>query len=154
VPLIVKFPASMGIKGRVEAVVELAGAFPTLLDLFDQEFNLDGRSWLPATAAAGYGDAMAVARSFPAFDNFGLRWRDWHAVVNPASGTLSLFRYAKPIFTEIGEGEEDDVRLLFKVKFLEWLSRFAESAESPVSLDLKTLPKNELENLRSLGYIK
>lgn len=59
-----------------------------------------------------------------------------------------------PVFTEVGGGEEHDVRLLFEVNFLEWLSRFAESAESPVPLDLQTLPKNELENLRSLGYIK
>jgi arylsulfatase A-like enzyme len=154
VPLVVKFPASLGIKGRAEAVVELAGAFPTLLDLFGQDLGLDGKSWLPAIAASGYGEAMAVARSFPEFDDFGLRWRDWYAVMNPASGTLSLFRSAKPVFTEVGGGDDHDVRLLFKVKFLEWLNRFAASSDSPVSLDLQTLPKNELENLRSLGYIK
>jgi len=154
VPLIVKFPASTGIKGRVEAVVDLAGAFPTLLDLFGQAVGLDGKSWLPMIAATGYDDAMAVARSFPEFNDFGLRWREWHAVVNLTSGTVSLFRHANPVFSEVGEGEEDDVRLLFKVRFLEWLSRFAETGDSPVPLDLQTLPKNELENLRSLGYIK
>jgi hypothetical protein len=74
--------------------------------------------------------------------------------VNLDSGTVSLFKQSKPIFTEVKEDEEEDVRLLFKVRFLEWFSRFAEAAESPVPLDLKTLPKNELENLRSLGYIK
>jgi hypothetical protein len=131
-----------------------AGAFPTLLDLFGQAVGLDGKSWLPMIAATGYDDAMAVARSFPEFNDFGLRWREWHAVVNLTSGTVSLFRHANPVFSEIREGEEDDVRLLFKVRFLEWLSRFAEAADSPVPLDLQTLPKNELENLRSLGYIK
>jgi hypothetical protein len=154
VPLIVKFPASMGLKGRVEAVVELAGAFPTLLDLFGQEVGLDGKSWLQAIAAVGPDDAMAVARSFSNVGDFGLRWRDRYAVVNLASGTDTLYGRAKPVFTEIGAGEEDDVRLLFKVRFLEWLGRFAEADDRPVPIDLRTLPKNELENLRSLGYIK
>jgi arylsulfatase A-like enzyme len=154
VPLIVKFPASMGLKGRVEAVVELAGAFPTLLDLFGQEVGLDGKSWLPAIAAVRPDDAMAVARSFSIVGDFGLRWRDWYAVVNLASGTETLYGRAKPVFTEIGAGAEDDVRLLFKVRFLDWLGRFAEADDRPVSVDLRSLPKNELENLRSLGYIK
>ena len=154
VPLIVKFPASMGLKGRVEAVVELAGAFPTLLDLLGQKVGLDGKSWLPTIAAPGPNDAMAVARSFSKAGDFGLRWRDWYAVVNLASGTETLYGRAKPVFTEIGAGAEDDVRLLFKVKFLDWLGRFAEADDRPVPVDLRTLPKNELENLRSLGYIK
>jgi len=66
----------------------------------------------------------------------------------------TLYRRAKPVFTEIGAGEEDDIRLLFKVKFLEWLGRFAEADDQPMLVDLQALPKNELENLRSLGYIK
>ncbi|HUU38587.1 MAG TPA: sulfatase-like hydrolase/transferase [Candidatus Desulfaltia sp.] len=154
VPLIVKFPASMGLKGRVEAVVELAGAFPTLLDLFGQEVGLDGKSWLPAIIAPAPDDAMAVARSFTNVGDFGLRWRDWYAIVNLASGMETLYRRSKPVFTEIGAGEEDDIRLLFKVKFLEWLGRFAEADDQPMLVDLQALPKNELENLRSLGYIK
>jgi arylsulfatase A-like enzyme len=154
VPLIVKFPASMGLKGRVEAVVELAGAFPTLLDLFGQEIGLDGKSWLPAIITPTSDDATAVARSFTIAGDFGMRWRDWYAILNPASGAETLYRRGKPNFTEIGAGEEGEVRLLFQVKFLEWLSRFAEVDNPPLSVDLQTLPKNELENLRSLGYIK
>lgn len=154
VPLIVKFPASMGLKGRVEAVVELAGAFPTLLDLFGQAVGLDGKSWLPAIAAAGPDDAMAVARSFSQAGDFGLRWRNWYAIVNPASGAETLYGRANPVFTEIRAGAEDDIRLLLKVKFLDWLGRFAEADDRPEPLDLRSLPENELENLRSLGYIK
>ncbi len=154
VPLIVKFPASMGLKGRVEAVVELAGALPTLLDLFGQEIGLDGKSWLPAIVAPGSNDVIAVARSFTNVADFGVRWRDWYAILNLASDTETLYRRSQPLFTEIGAGEEEDVRLLFKVMFLEWLGRFAAADDRPVSVDLQTLPKNELENLRSLGYIK
>jgi hypothetical protein len=154
VPLIVKFPASMNLKGRVEAVVELAGAFPTLLDLFGQEIGLDGKSWLPMIISPAPDEDLAVARSFTNVGDFGLRWGGWYSVVNLASGTETLYRRAKPVFTEIGDGEEDDIRLIFKVMFLEWLGRFSEADDRPVSIDLKTLPKNELENLRSLGYIK
>jgi arylsulfatase A-like enzyme len=154
VPLIVKFPASLGLKGRIEAVVELAGAFPTLLDLFGQDLALDGKSWLRAMAAPGPDDAMAVARSFSKAGDFGLRWRNWYAIVNLASGEEALYSQAKPVFAGIEPDAENDVRLLFKVRFLEWLGRFAETDRRSVPLDLKALPKNELENLRSLGYIK
>jgi arylsulfatase A-like enzyme len=154
VPLIVKFPASVGLKGRVKAVVELAGAFPTLLDLFGQALDLDGKSWLPALSSAGMDDAMAVARSFSAAGDFGLRWRDWYAVVSVDSGAVTLYRSSRLVFTEIPAGAEEDVRLLFMVRFLEWLGRFAEADRRSDPVDLLSLPKNELENLRSLGYIK
>ena len=154
VPLLVKFPASMGLKGRVEAVVELAGAFPTLLDLFGQELELDGKSWLPEISAAGPDDSLAVARSFSNVGDFGIRWRDRYAILNPASGTETLYERARPVFAEIGLEAENDVRLLFKVRFLEWLGRFAETDDRSLQIDLRSLPKNELENLRSLGYIR
>ncbi len=153
VPLIVKFPAGMGFKGRVRSVVELAGAFPTLLDLFGQAVGLDGKSWLPAVAAREQDDAMSVSRSFSNVGDFGLRWRDWYAIINLGAGTETLYRRAEPVFAEAGAGTEN-VRLLFKVRFLDWLGRFAELDDRPVPVDLRTLPKNELENLRSLGYIK
>ena len=154
VPLLVKFPAGMGLKGRVKGVVELAGAFPTLLDLFGQSVALDGKSWLPSVAARDPDDAMSVSRSFSNVGDFGLRWRDWYAIINLAAGTETLYRRAEPVFAEIGTGTEDNVRLLIKIRFLDWLRRFAELDDRPVPLDLRTLPKNELENLRSLGYIK
>jgi len=154
VPLIVKFPSSLGLKGKADALVELAGAFPTLLDLFGQELELDGQSWLPAISAASPDDSLAVARSFSNAGDFGIRWRDRYAILNPASGTETLYERAKPVFEEIAAGEESEVRLFFQVRFLEWLGRFAEAESRALQIDLKSLPKNELENLRSLGYIK
>jgi arylsulfatase A-like enzyme len=153
VPLIVKFPAAAGLKGRVKGVVELAGAFPTLLELFGQPVGLDGKSWLPAIAAREPNDAMAVARSFSDVGDFGLRWRDWYAIINLATGAETIYRRAKPVFAEAGDGTEA-VGLLFKVRFLEWLVRFSELDDRPVPANLGSLPKNELENLRSLGYLK
>ena len=153
VPLIVKFPAAAGLRGRVKGTVELAGAFPTVLDLFGQSIGLDGRSWLPAISAREPDDALAVARSFSEIGDFGLRWRDWYAIINLATGAETLYRRAEPVFEEAGAGR-DVVRPLFKVRFLEWLVRFAERDDQPVPTDLRSLPKNELENLRSLGYIK
>ena len=153
VPLIVKFPSAAGLKGRVKGIVELAGAFPTLIDLFGQEIGLDGTSWLPAVAARDEDDAMAVSRSFSDVGDFGLRWRDWYAIINLATGAETLYRRAEPVFAEAGAGTEA-IRLQLKVRFLEWLVRFAERDDRPVPADLRSLPKNELENLRSLGYIK
>jgi len=153
VPLLVKFPASLGLKSRVKGIVELAGAFPTLLDLFGQTIRGDGKSWLPAIASGGMDDSLSVSRCFTVRGDYGLRWRDWYAILNPFSGAETLYRSARPVFEKVETGEES-IRLLFKVRFLEWLARFAELGTQAVNLDLITLPKNELENLRSLGYIK
>ena len=55
VPLIVKFPQQMGLKGRIARVVQLLDLFPTLVDVCGQRLALEGRSLLQAVAAPGSG---------------------------------------------------------------------------------------------------
>jgi len=153
VPLVVKFPAAMNLKGRVRTVVELADIFPTVLDIFGQRISLDGKSLLDAATMRPENDNIAVCCSFNTKADFGLRWRQWYDIINMRTGQETLYRAADPFFQEIREPEES-VRTFFKARFLEWLKRFSEIDERPVQIDLNSLPKNEIENLRSLGYLK
>jgi len=153
VPLVVKFPAAMNLKGRVRTVVELADIFPTILDLFGQKIPLDGKSLLDAATADQENDNIAVCCSFNTIADFGLRWRQWYYIVNIGTGGDDIYRAADPFFQRISEPEES-VRTFLKARFLEWFERFSEIDEQPVRIDLNTLPKNEIENLRSLGYLK
>jgi arylsulfatase A-like enzyme len=153
VPLVVKFPAAMNLKGRVRTVVELADVFPTVLDIFGQRLPLDGKSLLDAATMGQENDNVAVCCSFYASPDFGLRWRQWYNIINMGTGRETLYRAADPFFQEIREPEEC-VRTLLKARFLDWLKRFSEIDQRPVRIDLNSLPKNEIENLRSLGYLK
>jgi hypothetical protein len=153
VPLVVKFPAAMNLKGRVRTVVELADIFPTVLDIFGQRISVDGKSLLGAATMEQENDNIAVCCSFNTTADFGLRWRQWYFIINMGTGWETLYRAADPFFQEILEPEES-VQTFLKARFLEWLKRFSEIDERPVRIDLNSLPKNEIENLRSLGYLK
>jgi len=153
VPLVVKFPAAMNLKGRVKTVVELADVFPTVLNIFGQKIPLDGKSLLDSVAMKQENDNIAVCCSFNTKADFGLRWRQWYAIINLGTRGETLYRAADPFFQKIREPEES-VRTFLKARFLEWLKRFSEIDERPVRIDLNSLPKNEIENLRSLGYLK
>jgi len=152
VPLLVKFPAAMNLKGRARTVVELADVFPTVLDMFGQRIALDGKSLLDAVNSTSGDDHLAVCCSFNVAADFGLRWRQWYDIIETDTGRETLYREARPFFLETSEPEES-VRTLLKARFLEWLKRFSEIDQQPVRIDLNSLPKNEIENLRSLGYL-
>lgn len=153
VPLIIKFPAAMNLRGRVSTIVELADIFPTILDIFGQRLSLDGKSLLDAVTREQENDDIAVCCSFNTTADYGLRWRQWYYIVNIANSWQTFYRAADPIFQEISEPEEG-LRNFLSARFLEWFKQFSEIDEQPVQIDLNTLPKNEIENLRSLGYLK
>lgn len=75
VPLLVKFPASMNLKGRVPKVVQLTDIFPTLTDLFGQRITMPGKSLFAAVDAPAIDDTCAVAQSIAETAQFGMRWR-------------------------------------------------------------------------------
>lgn len=152
VPLIVKFPASLGLRGRVRTVVQLADVFPTLIDLFGQEIPLDGRSLMEGLAGPDYDDRFVVARTFAKQSAFGLRWRDWFYVNEQKTNNEQLFHLAGDPQANVAAANPEIVRL-FRFWFIRQSWQAAKDEGKAIEVDLKKLSPEEIENLKSLGYL-
>jgi arylsulfatase A-like enzyme len=153
VPMIVKFPEALGWKGRVRRVVQIADIFPTIIDLFGQEIGLDGESLLRAIDSPDLDDRLAVCWAFSTSETFGMRWRNWYYIRELNAGKERLFRLDGDPLTDVAD-EEPAVRTFFHLRFLDWYFRASSMKGQSVSIDLKKLPPEEIENLRSLGYLR
>jgi arylsulfatase A-like enzyme len=153
VPLIVKFPADMGLKGRVPKLVQITDIFPTLLELFGQAIALPGTSLLDAVRNPDFDDAMAVSQSISEIALFGMRWRRWYYITGLRFNRNRLYDMEVDPLKEAGPGFED-VRRYFEARFLSWLKTSDEGSGAAAAIDLKKMSPTEIENLKSLGYLK
>ena len=152
VPLLVKFPASMNLKGRVPKVVQLTDVFPTLADLFGQRIALPGKSLFAAVDDPAIDDTCAVSQSIAETAQFGIRWRQWYYIVSLNTGREQLFDLDSAPRTEAKDGAKD-MKGFFKAMFLDWLAGSDETPDASTAIDLKTLTPAEIESLKTLGYI-
>jgi arylsulfatase A-like enzyme len=153
VPLLVKFPASLGLKGRVARLVQLTDVYPTILDLLGRSISLPGKSLLDAIKNPEIDDAMPVSQSISDFALFGMRWRHWYYITGLRTNRSLLYDLAGDPLKEAGPGPEP-VRRYFEARFLAWLRATAEGSGSREAIDIKKMSPTEIENLKSLGYLK
>ncbi len=154
VPLIVKFPAEMKLNGRIETIVQLADIFPTIAALFGENRYFDGRNLLEAIKTQKVDDSFAFSISFGTPPTIGIRWRSWHYIIYLHNNREELFNLKTgPLENVAGLKENGDLVTFFRAKFLHWLYPFDNLERTSQSVDLKKLPKEEYENLKSLGYI-
>jgi arylsulfatase A-like enzyme len=152
IPLVVKFPASMNLKGRVPKLVQLTDVFPTLADLFGQRIAFPGKSLFEAVADPAVDDTCAVSQSIAETGQFGVRWRRWYYIYNLGLGREKLFDLESDPRTEV-RADADGVKGFFKAMFLDWLARSNDAPDTSTAIDLKTLTPAEIESLKTLGYI-
>jgi arylsulfatase A-like enzyme len=152
VPLIVKYPKSLALKGRYFPVNELADVFPTLSGLFGQEIHLDGRSLLSSEPARTYNDRMAVSCSFSPIGLYGLRWKNWYYIISTKSNQEQLFQLSADPRLEVSL-RFPQVTNYFKARFLHWYGRFRNRADYSTEMNLSKLPASEIEELKTLGYL-
>ena len=152
VPLLIKFPASMKLKGRVRRVVQLTDLFPTVIDLFGQSVALPGRSLLAAIAEPTIDDTCAVSQSISNVAQFGMRWRQWYYIVSLNTGRERLYDLDRDPRSEAKIGAKE-MKGFFRAMFLDWLARSDDSPDASTAIDLKTLTPAEIESLKTLGYI-
>ncbi len=152
VPLLIKFPSSMSLTGRVRRVVQLTDVFPTLADLFGQRIPVSGKSLLPALAERSLDDTCAVSQSITEVAQFGMRWRHWYYIMNLNTGRQQLFDLDADPRVEMKDGARD-IKEFFEAMFLDWRARSDGTFDASTAIDLKSLTPAEIESLKTLGYI-
>ena len=154
IPLVVKFPSYMNLKGRVKALVQVTDIFPTIASLFGVKLPLDGKSLLKAYAQREQGDEFTVSRNFLNPGTYGIRWRNFYYIINMGNFQEELYDLKENPGLNIDE-KNRPLFLYLRGKFLKWLLKYQNLSMVEKKINLKKkLSKRELENLRSLGYIK
>jgi arylsulfatase A-like enzyme len=152
VPLIVKFPKSMNLQGRVRQLTELADIFPTIAALFGQPLALDGRNLLANSFEKEMDDRIVVCRSGRHYATYALRWRNWYYLINLIRNREQLFALASDPYHDISAGQPA-ITAFLKSRFLDWHARFRNGSEDPAQIAVKNLPASEIEELKALGYL-
>jgi arylsulfatase A-like enzyme len=157
VPLIVKFPAEFHLSGRVERVTQLVDIFPTIAALFGDKGKkriFDGCDIVDSLDNPGEDDTFAFSTSTEIPPSIGIRWRSWYYIIHMSSGKEELFNLKQDLSRDVAKLEENrDLLVFFKTKFLHWYNGFADVDRLSQSVDLKKLPKEDYDELKSLGYI-
>ena len=153
VPLLIKTPAPLGLKGRVARLVQLTDVYPTILELLGQSLPLPGRSLLDAVRNPEIDDTMTVSQSTSETALFGMRWRSWYYITSLRLNTHRLYDLATDPLKKAGAGSEHVLRFL-QAGFLSWLKTTGEEPDAGEAIDTTKMSPQEIENLRSLGYLK
>ncbi|MCU0236287.1 MAG: sulfatase-like hydrolase/transferase, partial [Acidobacteria bacterium] len=152
VPLIVKYPKSMDRKGRVRSLVELADLFPTVASLFGQPLNQDGRILPLPGPAAELDDRMVVSRTKTRCPRYGMRWKNWYYIIDFASNGEKLYLLTADPRQDVGAAHPQ-VRAFLKARFLAWYAQFRDGSDDPAEIAKRSLPAEDLEEMRTLGYL-
>ncbi|MCK4943355.1 MAG: sulfatase-like hydrolase/transferase, partial [Candidatus Aminicenantes bacterium] len=152
IPLIVKFPRKMNLKGRVKRVVQLADIFPTFSRMFGQKGQFDGQSLMGSIEKNDIDDTFAFSTTFTARPAYGIRWRDWYYIINTVNNQEELYHLKGDPLTDVLL-QYPDVATFFKAKVLSWLIGYDNLERESHYIDLKKLPRDIRHNLKSLGYI-
>lgn len=152
VPLVVKFPGNMNLKGRVDRVVQLADIFPTFSRMFGQKGEFDGQSLMDSIEKPDMDDTFAFSTTFTDRPAYAIRWRDWYYIINTVANREELFYLKGNPLTDVSL-KYPDVTLFFKTKVLTWLIDYDNLERESLHIDLKKLPRDIRHNLKSLGYI-
>jgi arylsulfatase A-like enzyme len=152
VPLIVKYPQRLNLKGRVRSLVELADVFPTVASLFGQPLNLDGRILPLPGPSAGLDDRMVVFRTKTKCPSYGMRWRNWFYIIDFAGNGEKLYLLTADTRRDIAAARPQ-VRAFLKARFLAWYAQFRDGSDDPAEIAKNSLPKEDLEEMKTLGYL-
>lgn len=152
IPLVVKFPRKMNLKGRVKRVVQLADIFPTFSRMFGQKGQFDGQSLMESIEKNDIDDTFAFSTTFTDRPAYGIRWRDWYYIINTVNNQEELYHLkGDPLINVLLQ--YPDVATFFKAKVLSWLVEYDNLERESQHIDLKKLPRDIRHNLKSLGYI-
>jgi arylsulfatase A-like enzyme len=158
IPLIVRFPRSVGISGlRVGGLVDLLDLAPSLLDIFGfadddpARSGMQGRSLLPVVGGAP-GKRVILSRTVWESPVYALRDERYKLIHDTRTGKSELYDLER----DGGEGHDlarrEPVRLAYYRQGLQdWVGRL--QPRDAGSGQGAELTPEQCENLKSLGYL-
>ncbi len=152
IPFLVKFPSSLGLKGRVRKLVQGIDLFPTVMALFGESGDLPGTSLLEAVRHGDKDDTFAVSQSISEVAQFAARWDRWYYILSLNTGREHLYDLDLDPLNE-ADSSTEAVKLYMRARLLDWMKRTARDTGPSKAIDLKKLTPAEIESLRTLGYL-
>jgi len=153
IPLVVKFPSPMKLKGRIHTIVQTTDIFPTIARLFRNNRKFDGRSLIEAYYQKEQGNEFSVSRTFHKPGAFGIRWHNYYYIIDLKDFRQELYDVKLEPENNIIDSHKA-LSLYLRTKFLNWLWKYQTIQRKAIDVDLKKLSKEELDNLRAFGYIE
>jgi arylsulfatase A-like enzyme len=172
VPLIVRWPAGVAAGRVIDDPVHLLDVMPTLLDFnrLPQPKGIQGQSLAPLVLASGNAtswkrrpvimEKQPLARGFPsASESYAIIDGNWKLIYNkipvPGLPEYELFEFPKDRLdqTNVAAQHPDVVARLAKM-LTGWHTMATAARLKPDTEMTKTLSAEELQRLRSLGYVK
>jgi arylsulfatase A-like enzyme len=172
VPLIFRWPAGIAAGRVIEDPVHLIDVMPTLLDFgrLTQPEGIQGQSLAPLVLAAGDPkgwkrrpviiEKQPLARGFPsALEAYAIIDGNWKLVYNkvrePERPEYELFEFPKDLLDQKNVAAEHPEVVARLAKLVNGWHTMATAARlKPDSESTKTMSAEELQRLRSLGYVK
>jgi len=156
IPLIVQAPGRRSTRAPVNAEVSLVSLFPTVLDILDVEadtLSFQGPSLVPLLTARGKGEAVYFGVDFEAYKAHkrGVLQARRKLIFDEATGGLELYDLRSDSTEQKNavEADSESVREILPI-----LVRYAKaSRDGALPSEVRQLDQEEIEQLRSLGYI-
>jgi len=153
IPLVMKFPSYMDLKGKVKTIVQTTDIFPTIARLFKNKRKFDGRSLIEAYFQKEQGKEFSVSRTFLKPGAFGIRWLRYYYIIDLEDFKQALYDVNVEPEKNIIDSHEA-LSFYLRTKFLTWLWKYQTIQTKEMDVNLKKLSKEELDNLRAFGYIE
>ena len=152
IPLIVKYPKALNLKGRVMQLSEIADIFPTIGGLFGREPKVDGSSLLERSPAHTLDDRIVISRTVNRSGVYSLRWKNWYYILGLGNNHEELFALEADPYREVGSSHPEIMAFL-KARFLAWFTRFRNDSGNFLEISPKSLTASEIKDMKALGYL-
>lgn len=154
VPLVIKFPASCGLKGEIGSLVQTGAIFPTLYKILtgqDGPFDISSFSSILNGRQPRTG-GMMVTQGFRDYQIYAVVWNQWYYINYLKRNWEDLYNlFSEPSRSRIQS--QPDMASFLHLRFLWWLRNNQAKATEAARADLRSLSREELEYFKSLGYL-
>lgn len=154
VPLVIKFPASCGLKGEIGSLVQTGAIFPTLYKIMtgqDGPFDISSFSSILNGRQPRAG-GMVVTQGFRNNQLYAVAWNQWYYINYLKRNWQDLYNlFNEPFRARIQS--QPDLASFLHLRFLGWLRMIQAKATEETRVDLKSLSREELDHFKSLGYL-